>query len=63
MIFIAMSEDDQKLANISYEDEEENNSEIEKDAQNYDKSIRVVKQSEQIPNGLLMRGHNYNYVL
>jgi hypothetical protein len=56
MIFITLSEDDQIFANIITEDQEERNSEIEKDAQNCDKTIRVVKQSEQIPNGVLLKG-------
>ena len=60
MIFITLSEDDQILANINTEDEEESNNcekyEVEKDVENCDKSIKVVKQCEQTQNGLLVNG-------
>ena len=51
IIFITLSEDDQILININTEDEEER-----KDADNCDKSIKVVKQSEQTQNGLFLEG-------
>ena len=60
IILITLSEDDKILSNINTEDEEEINtfeaSEVEKDVENCDKSIKVVRQSEQIPNGLFVKG-------
>jgi hypothetical protein len=60
MVFITLSEDDRILANIITQDEDESNNceklEAQKDVGNYDKSIKFVKQSEHIPNRLLMKG-------
>ena len=60
IILITLSEDDKILSNINTEDEEEINtfeaSEVEKDVENCDKIIKGLRQSEQIPNGLLTKG-------
>ena len=61
IIFITLSEDDQILGVINTEDDEEENntfeaSEVQQDVENCDKTRKVVKQSERIQNGLLVKG-------
>ena len=60
MILITLSEDDQILVTIDTENEKDTitceKSEVEKGVENCDKSIKVVRQSEQITNGLLTKG-------
>ena len=60
IILITLSEDDQILVTIDSEDEEESSSfeksELEKDVENCENSHRVVSQSGQTQNNVVMKG-------